>query len=215
MTPEESLFKKWRPKKDTSCLLFPTFPFSLWPHKGSRAIDGVEVCESGCRMSEQILDTLSRVPKNQAKGSSVCIQKSCRERVSGLWGDKVLWRGTMLGWKWRITEMGSGVTDERDGCLVLCLWLTACSCGHHCGHAHLHTFGRSSGRQHRPRGAARLKWRQKGRQVNTQCMQIHTHTLSGLQCTKRHWPREKKRPVIPMSTSKYKQQWQRVHVAFQ
>lgn len=162
MTPEESLFKKWRPKKDTSCLLFPTFPFSLWPHKGSRAIDGVEVCESGCRMSEQILDTLSRVPKNQAKGSSVCIQKSCREWVSGLWGDKVLWRGTILGRKWRITEMGSGVTDERDGCLVLCLWLTACSCGHHCGHAHLHTFGRSSRRQHRPRGAAPFKMEAKG-----------------------------------------------------
>lgn len=63
-------------KKDTSCLLFPTFPFSLWSNKGSRAIDWVEVCGSLCRLSKQILDTLSNAPKSQAKGSSVCIEQS-------------------------------------------------------------------------------------------------------------------------------------------
>jgi len=57
---------------------------------------------------------------------------------------------------------GSGVMDERDGRLVLCLWLTACSCEHHCGHAHLHTFGRSSRRQNRPRGADIFKMEAKG-----------------------------------------------------
>lgn len=177
-------------KKDTSCLLFPTFPFSLWLNKGSRAIDRAEVCESRCRMSEQILDSLSNVPENQAKGSSVCIEKSCRELFSGLGGDMVLWRGTLLGWTWRVTERGSGVTDERDDRLVLCLWLTACSCGHHCGHAYLHTFGRSSKRQRRPRGAALFKMEAKGQaSINTQCMQIHTHTLSGLQRTQQPWPR--------------------------
>lgn len=57
----------------------------------------VEVCESRCRMSEQILDTLSNAPKSQAKGSSVCIEKSCMEWVSGLGGDMVVWRGPVLG----------------------------------------------------------------------------------------------------------------------
>ena len=197
--------KVWR---KTSCLLFHRFPFPLWSDKGSRAIDRAEVCESLCRMSEQILDALSNAPQSRAKGSSVCIEKSCGERVSGLGGDMVLWRGPVLGWTWRVTERGSGVTDERDGRLVLCLWPTACSCGHHCGHAHLHTFGRSSGRQRRPREERPcLKWRRKGGQVDTQCMQIHTHTLSALQYTQRQWPREKKRLVIPVSTCKHKQQW--------
>lgn len=153
----------------------------------------MEVCESQCRMSEQILNTRSKAPKRQAKGSSVCIEKSCREWVSETGDDMALWRGPVLGWTWRVTERGSGVTDERDGRLVLCLWPTACSCGHYCGHAHLHTFGRSSGRQHRPRGAALFKIKAKGRaSKHPVCMQIHTHTLSSLQYTQQQWPREEK-----------------------
>lgn len=48
--------------------------------------------------------------------------------------------------------------------------------------------GGSTGQEERPC----LKWRQKGGQVNTQCMQIHTHTLSALQHTQHQWPRGKK-----------------------
>lgn len=153
-------------------------------------------------MSEQILDTPSNALKSQAKGSSVCIEKSCREWVSGLGGDMVVWRGPMLGWTWRVTERGSGVTDERDGRLVLCLWPTVCSCGHHCGHAHLHTFGRSSGRQHRPRGAALFKIEAKGRASKHP---VYADTYPYIICTAVHTTavaKREKRLVIPVSTCK-------------
>lgn len=55
-----------------------------------------------------------------------------------------------------------------------------------------------------------LKWRQKGGQVDTQCMQIHTHTLCALQYTQQQRPREKKRLVSSVSTCKHKQKSARV-----
>lgn len=61
--------------------------------------------------------------------------------------------------------------------------------------------GGSTGQEEQPC----LKWRRKGGQVDTQCVQIHTHTLFALQYTQQQWPRKKKRPVIPVSTRKYKQ----------
>lgn len=89
--------KVWRKKKDTSCLLFPTFPFSLWSDKGSRAIDEWRYVNHNAECLSRFWTLLSNAPKSQAKGSSVCIEESCRQWVYGLGGDKVLWRGPVLG----------------------------------------------------------------------------------------------------------------------
>lgn len=50
------------------------------------------------------------------------------------------------------------------------------------------TLGGSTGQEER----SCLKWRQKGGQVNTQCMQIHTHTSFARQYTQQQRPRERK-----------------------
>lgn len=110
--------------------------------------------------------------------------------------------GAVLVWTWCVIERRSGVKDERDVRLVLCLWPTACSCGRHCGHAHLHTFGRSSGRQCRPRGVASFKTEAKGRASR---QPFYADTYPYIIWTAVHISRERKRLVSPVSTCKYKQ----------
>lgn len=137
----------------------------------------------------------------QPERGLICEQRKA-EGIGYLWGDIALWRGSSVVWTWCVIERRSGVKDERDGRLVLCLWPTACSCGRHCGHAHLHTFGRSSGRQCRPRGVAPFKTEAKGRASR---QPFYADTYPYIIWTTVHISRERKRLVSPVSTCKYKQ----------
>lgn len=138
-----------------------------------------------------------------------------REKLKGLDICGATWLfggGAVLVWTWRVIERRSGVKDERDGRLVLCLWPTACSCGRHCGHAHLHTFGRSSGRQCRPRGVAPFKTEAKGRASRHP---FYADTYPYIIWTTVHISHQRKRLVSPVSTCKYKQCGAGVWVGFQ
>lgn len=116
MTTDETLLKKCWEKKNTDCLLSFTFPFALWSNKRfkGRHRDG------GMWTMTAMVPTSTlgpNSPKGQAKDSSVCVEKSCREWVSGPGGDIVLWRGPVLGWTWRVTERDQGLRMKETSAL--------------------------------------------------------------------------------------------------
>lgn len=126
--------------------------------------------ESRRKAFEQILDTLSNPLKKQAKGSSLCGEKSCREwafwgwEAAWLFGGEQRWgerdvslRGDQ-GLRFKAMTALSSVFGRLRAAVsaivdkLICIRLAAAP-------------GGTTGQEERPC----LKWRQKGR--HTQCMQ--------------------------------------------